>query len=105
MGHYVLRTDRTADSSETKCGGLCIYVNKTWRIDPTTTRSHCSAHLEYLMVKCRPFYLPRVFTSTIVTAAYIPPDANAKIALKELHTAISKHTDSTSCIVAGDFNH
>ena len=60
------------------------------------------------MVKCRPFYLPKEFTSTVVTAAYIPPDANAKLAMKELHAAISKRqtlNPEAAFIVAGDFNH
>ena len=60
------------------------------------------------MVKCRPFHLPREFSRAIVTAAYIAPDANAKLAMKLLHTAISKwqtrHPEA-AFIVAGDFNH
>lgn len=60
------------------------------------------------MVKCRPFYLPREFTATIITAAYIPPDADAKSAMSELHAAISKQQTAhpnAAFIVAGDFNH
>ena len=79
-GRYLLRADRTADDSgKTRGGGLCIYVNKAWCMDTVIIESHCSPNLEYIMVKCRPFYLPREFTSTVVTAAYIPPDANAKL--------------------------
>ena len=60
------------------------------------------------MVKCRPYYLPRELTSIILTAVYIPPDANAKLAMKELYAAISKYQTKhpeAAFIVAGDFNH
>lgn len=39
---------------------------------------------------------------------HIPPDANSKLAMKELHTAISKQQtllQEAAFIVAGDFNH
>ncbi|KAI5615474.1 gastrula zinc finger protein XlCGF28.1-like [Silurus asotus] len=90
-GRHTLRADRTLDgSSMTRGGGLCIYVNKAWCTNSVIVGSHCSANLEFFMVKCRPFYLPREFTFTIITAAYIPPDADAKLSMKELYAAISK---------------
>lgn len=40
---------------------------------------------------------------------YIPPDANAKLAMNELSSAVSKlqraHSDVAFFIIAGDFNH
>ncbi|KAI3376596.1 hypothetical protein L3Q82_016467 [Scortum barcoo] len=54
------------------------------------------------------FYLPREFTSTIITAAYIPPDADAKAAMNGLYEAISKQQTAypeAAFNVAGDFNH
>lgn len=59
-------------------------------------------------MKCRPFYLPREFTVVFLTAVYIPPQANAKLALASLHDAIhqlkNNHPDGVF-LIAGDFNH
>lgn len=71
-------------------------------------KEHCSANLEFLMDKFRPFYLWREITSTIINAAYIPLDANAKLAMEELHADISKQQTvhpEAAFIVVGDFNH
>ncbi|KAI2645711.1 RNA-directed DNA polymerase from mobile element jockey [Labeo rohita] len=107
--HHTFRADRTADDSgKTRGGGLCIYVNKAWCMNSVIIGRHCSANLEFLMFKCRLFYLPREFTSTIITAAYIPPDADAKLAMNELHAAVSKQQNvhpEAAFIVVGDFNH
>ncbi len=67
----------------------------------------CSPHLEHLSIICRLFYLPREFSSIIVTDVYIPPQADTSLALSKLHDElcgyINKHPDAAS-IIAGDFN-
>ncbi len=37
-----------------------------------TIKSFCSPDLEFHMLLCRPFWLPREFTAIIITAVYIP---------------------------------
>lgn len=77
-------------------GGLCIYVNKALCMDSTTTERNCSSNVEFIMVKCRPYYLPREFTSIIRTTVYNPPDANAKLAMRDPYADISKHQKNHS---------
>jgi hypothetical protein len=56
-------------------------------------------------MKCPPYYLPREFSSVIVTAKYTPPQADTTTALKELHWTLCKlettYTED-AFIVAGD---
>lgn len=71
VGHHTLRADRTADdSSKKRGGGLCIYINKAWCTNSVIVWKDFSANLENLMVKCRPFYLQREFTSFIDSCLY-----------------------------------
>ncbi len=105
----VLRMDRTAEAGKSKGGGVCFMINKNW-CDPRNISSlsrSCSPHLEHLSIICRPFYLPREFSSIIVTAVYIPPQADTGLALSKLHDVLSgyinKHPDA-AFIIAGDFN-
>lgn len=85
-----------------------MYVNNSWCTNTVITDRHCSPDIGYLTVKCRPIYLPREFTVVIITAVYIPPDANANSTIALLHTNISNkqsiYSDAVH-IVAGDFNH
>lgn len=108
VGRTVHRFDRNKDSGKNRGGGLCVYVNNNWCTNTKTVNSHCSPNLEYVTVKCRPFYLPREFRVVMVTAVYIPPKANASLALESLYDTISeqqsKYPDAVH-IVAGDFNH
>ncbi len=105
----VLQMDRTAEAGKTKGDGVCFFTNKKW-CDPRNisilSRS-CSPHLEHLSIICRPFYLPREFSSTVVTVVYIPPQADSSLALSKLHDELSGYINihpDAACIVAGDFN-
>ncbi len=101
--------DRTAEAGKTEGGGVCFMINKKW-CDPRNisilSRS-CSSHLEYLSIICRLFYLPREFSSIIVTAVYILPQEDTDLALSKLYNVLSgyinKHPDA-AFIIMGDFN-
>ncbi len=70
--------DRTAEAGKSKSGGVCFMFNKKW-CDPrniSTLSRSCSPHLEHLSIICCPLYLPREFSSIIVTAVYIPPQSD-----------------------------
>jgi hypothetical protein len=54
-----------------------------------------------------PYYLPIEFSSVIVTAVYIPPQADTKTAIRELHWTLCQLETiypEAAFIVAGDFN-
>ncbi len=71
---------------------------------------HCSPLVEFMIIKCRPFYLPREYTAILLVAVYIPPNSNnnRSEALNYLYQHISEqqtaHPDAF-LILAGDFNH
>ncbi len=105
---------KTADRMEeltgkSRGGGVCFYINNSWCNERNlhSIKSFCSPDLEFHMLLCRPFWLPREFTAIIITAVYIPPQANTDQALKELYRNISEqettHPDA-AFVVTGDFN-
>ncbi len=68
------RADRDSSlSGKTRGGGLCVYINKEWCNNAAVLSKHCSSLVEFMVVKCRPFYLPREFTAIVIVAVYIPP--------------------------------
>ncbi len=72
-----------------------------------TLKSFCSPDLEFHMLLCRPFWLPREFTAIIITAVYILPQANTDQALRELYGNISEEETANpdaAFIIMGDFN-
>ncbi len=75
-GFSVHRWDRTKElTGKSRGGGVCFYINNSWCNERNihSIKSFCSPDLEFHMLLCRPFWLPREFTAIIITAVYIPP--------------------------------
>ncbi|KAI5613979.1 gastrula zinc finger protein XlCGF28.1-like [Silurus asotus] len=105
----VYRMDRTLESGKSRGGGVCLMVNKHWCDSASIVPLSCSCtpNLERLTIKCRPFYLPREFSSVIVSAVYIPPQADTDTAVWDLHETLTLHQTQhweAVLIVVGDFN-
>jgi hypothetical protein len=71
--------------------------------------SYCSPEVEYLMISCRPHYLPREISSVFFVDVYIPPqsEVGTKTALNELYSTISKQENAhpeAALPVAWDYN-
>ncbi len=105
------RADRAlVEGGKRRGGGLCVYINNVWCRDAVVVCKHCSPLVEFMIIKCRPFYLPREYTAILLVAVYIPPNSNnnRSEALNYLYQHISEqqtaHPDAF-LILAGDFNH
>ncbi len=109
-GFSVHRSDRTKElTGKSRGGGICFFINNSWCDERNlhSIKSFCSPDLEFHMLLCRPFWLPKEFTVIIITAVYIPPQANTDQALKELYGNISEQETAypnAVFIVTGDFN-
>ncbi len=74
-------------------GGLCVYINNVWCRDAVVVCKHCSPLVEFMIIKCRPFYLLREYTAILLIAVYIPPSSNninRSEALHDLYQHISE---------------
>ncbi len=105
-GFSVHCSDRTKElTGKSRGGGVCFYINNLWKLH--SIKSFFSPDLEFHMLLCRPFWLPREFTAIIIMAVSIPPQANTDQALKEMYGNISEqetaHPDA-AFVVTGDFN-
>jgi hypothetical protein len=108
-GYKLYLQDRTAASGKTRGGSLCILLNNSWCTISKDVSRFCSPEVEYLMITCRPHYLPREFSSIFFIAVYLPPqtDDGTKTTLSGLYMAISKQENAhqeAALLVAGDFN-
>ncbi len=106
------RADRAlVEGGKRRGGGLCVYINNVWCRDAVVVCKHCSPLVEFMIIKCRPFYLPREYTAILLVAVYIPPSSNNINRSEALHDLYQPHqwaADSPPrCFshLAGDFNH
>ena len=107
-GFTVVRGDRSLDETgKRRGGGVCVYVNRHWCCNITVKAQLCTEHLELLTVALRPYYLLREFNQLLITALYIHPAADVKLASegvgRVIHRLSSLSPDSP-CFVLVDFN-
>ncbi len=102
------RTERKSSQGKAEVGAfVSLSTTRGVMKGIYTIKSFCSPDLEFHMLLCQPFWLPREFTAIIITAVYIPPQANTDQALKELYGNISEQETAypdLEFIVTGDFN-
>ncbi len=109
-GFSVHRLDRTKElTGKSRGGGVCFYINNSWCDERNlhSIKSFCSPDLEFHMLLCRPFWLPREITAIIIMAVYIPPQANTDQELRELYGNISDQETAlpdAAFVITGDFN-
>ncbi len=106
------RADRAlVEGGKRRGGGLCVYINNVWCRDAVVVCKHCSPLVEFMIIKCWPFYLPREYKAILLVAVYIPPSSNNNNRSEALHD-LYQHTSEQQTahpdaflILAGDFNH
>ncbi len=86
-GFFVHRSDRTKELTGKAKVGAFVSISTTRGVMKgiyTLLNPSASPDLEFHMLLCRAFWLPRELTAIIITAVYIPPQANTDQALREL---------------------
>ncbi len=68
------RADRAlVEGGKRRGGGLCVYINDAWCRDAVVVCKHCSPLVEFMIIKCRPFYLPREYTAILLYTSLPAP--------------------------------
>ena len=112
-GYSLLRADRDNRSTQKSIGGgLSIYINDKWANSFKILSTRSDPELETMVVKVRPFWLPRDITSIIFIVIYCPIFSAAstqkvKDVVARLHDTIeeTERLNPDAAIIAlGDFN-
>ena len=108
-GLALFRADRSAAlTGKTRGGGVCVYINTEWCKNSVLVTSYCSPLVEFVIVRCRPFYLPREFHCAFLAAVCIPPARTPRrqsVNCMEPSANCRTSTPKELLNVTGDFNH
>ena len=112
-GYSTVRADRDTNKANKQCGGgLLLYINDNWANNFILVSTHIEPHLEIMVVKVRPFWLPREIACVLLILVYCPvfdkpSHANVKDVVAKLHNTIEKYEQdnpNAAIITLGDFN-
>ena len=105
-GFVLVRSDREGVVKE-RGGGVAVYINEKWCSQVSVNEKYCDKNMEYLVVSCRPFYLPREFGKIILFIVYIPTDTKVSVAADILENCVAKYENKwpdSARLIMGDFN-
>ncbi len=84
-----------------------MYINSRWCTNIKVHERICNPDLELLTLSARAFYLPREFSTVVLSCVYVPPSANVKPAAEQLahntQAMLGKYPDAP-VLLLGDFN-
>ena len=107
LDNFTLTRSDRRNLERQRGGGLAVYVNDSWCTEVNIKESFCNDDIEYLVISCRPFYLPREFSNVLIINVYIHPESNYAEATRILEDCVAKfeaeYPDSVR-IILGDFN-
>ncbi|KAL0147043.1 hypothetical protein M9458_057567 [Cirrhinus mrigala] len=96
------RVDRDSSlSGKTRGGGLCVYINKEWCNNAAVVTKNCSSLVEFIFVKCRPFYLPREFATSVLQDCFQDTDWNMfkEAATYNNQTDLQEYTETVTAYI------
>ena len=112
-GYSTVRADQDTNKANKQCGGgLLLYINDNWANNFILVSIHIKPHQEIMMVKVRPFWLPREIACVLLILVYCPvfdkpSHANVKDVVAKLHNTIEiyeQDNPNAAIITLGDFN-
>ncbi len=84
-----------------------MYINSRWCTNIKVHERICNPDLELLTLSARAFYLPREFSTVVLSCVYVPPSANVKAAAEQVahntQAMLGKYPDAP-VLILGDFN-
>ena len=107
-GLTLIRSDRNANSGKLTGGGIGVYIRDSWCRNVAVRDKICNPDLELLCITLRPHYIPREFSNIFVCSVYVPPDAKANNAAKQIADCVHRHLQEKPdavMLVLGDVNH
>lgn len=105
-GLVLVRSDMEGVITE-RGEGVAVYINEKWCSQVSINEEYCDKNIEYMVVSCRPFYLPREFGKIILFIVYIPTDAEASVAADILGNCVAKYENKwpgSARLFMGDSN-
>ena len=112
-GYTSIRQDRDPTKTNKQLGGgLLLYINDNWSNSYSVVSNHIAPDIEIMVVKVRPYWLPREIACVFLIIVYCPlfdcpTSTKVKEAVARIHDTIEsteQQNPAAAVLVLGDFN-